>query len=222
MAKLGDFEFPEVGLIDSVDLARRIYDELGGEVSRDGLAMVLDMSPGGGAYGARIGALRLWGLVTGRSVIRLTADGIRAVSSLVNDDGDAVVGKLARSVPLFNEIADRIGDSSVDQRVLAVMLQEITDAEMDEVMRRIAMVERIYGGIKGFLDADSYTDADTDVAVPTSDDRAHGSYSGEPARLRGWIEFRYDDGSLTLRETVENLDVLIGVLESRKRRFMTD
>ena len=47
MAKLGDCDFPEIGLAESVELTRRIYDELGGDVRRDGLAIVLGMSPAG-------------------------------------------------------------------------------------------------------------------------------------------------------------------------------
>ena len=53
---------------------------------------------------------------------------------------------LAGSVPLFNELHDRLGDSGVDQSVLAAMLQEITGAEMENVMYRVALIERIFGG----------------------------------------------------------------------------
>lgn len=211
MAKLGDFEFPEVGLQDSIELARRIYQELGGEVRRDGLAMILDMSPIGGAYGARIGALRMWGLATGRSVIRLTRDAERLVSSPNPIEESALTRKLARSVPLFNELNGRIGDTSLDQRVLSVMMQEITGAEIEDVARRVAMVERIYGGIQGVFDAnfdEEWTSKDHNLATPETNQ--------DMTLPKGWVEFKYDDGTLRLRESSENLDVLIGVLEARK------
>ena len=222
MAKLGDFEFPEVGLTESVELARRIQEELSGEVRRDGLAIILDMSPSGGAYGARIGALRMWGLATGRSVIKLTNDAVRAVSAADPSSETRILAKLARSVPLFNEIHERIGDSAVDQRVLAVMLQEITGAEMDEIMRRTAMIERIFTAIREFYAID-------DAEIPTESQRdstglersREGSFD-LPELREGWIDFKYDDGNLRLKETIENLDVLIAVLESRKRKFEAD
>ena len=211
MAKLSDFEFPEVGLPDSVELARRIHEELGGEVRRDGLAMILDMSPTGGAYGARIGALRMWGLATGRSVIRLTRDAERLISTTNPIEEAALMRKLARSVPFFNELNDRIGDASLDQRILSVMMQEITGAEMEEVARRVALVERIYGGIQGVGDANADEEwAREDHDLPTVE-------SDRDAELpKGWMEFKYDDGALRLRESIENLDVLMGVLKARK------
>ena len=35
----------------------------------------------------------------------------------------------------------------------------------------------------------------------------------------GWMEFRYDDGALRMRETAANLDMLIATLESRRDRL---
>ena len=216
MAKLGDFEFPEVGLVDSVALARRIHEDLGGEVRRDALAMVLDMSPSGGAYGARIGALRMWGLATGRSVIRLTGDGVRVVSARGEGEEMEMMRKLSRSVPLFNDLEARIGDGKVDQRVLAVLLQEVTGAEIGDVMRRMPMVERIYGAIRNFLEGFNDEDWDEDARDTAETGRPDEGISEVSALPKGWMEFRYDDGTLRLRESPENLDVLIGVLESRK------
>ena len=213
MAKLGDFEFPEVSLTESVDLARRIYEELGGEVRRDGLAVVLDMSPIGGAFGAKIGALRLWNLATGRSIIKLTSDAVRAVNVPDAAPKRPILTKLASSVPLFNELNDRLGDSGVDQRVLTVMLQDITGAEMDDIARRVAMVERIFGGIHALLIENSAQNGDS------SAHNRQNALNRNDALPQGWIELRYDDGSLKLRETIENLDVLVGVLEARKRRI---
>ena len=216
MAKLGDFEFPEVGLVDSVALARRIHEDLGGEVRRDALAIVLDMSPSGGAYGARIGALRMWGLATGRSVIRLTGDGVRVVSARGEGEEMEMMRKLSRSVPLFNDLEARIGDGKVDQRVLAVLLQEVTGAEIGDVMRRMPMVERIYGAIRNFLEGFNDEDWDEDARDTAETGRPDEGISEVSALPKGWMEFRYDDGTLRLRESQENLDVLIGVLESRK------
>lgn len=217
MAKLGQREFPEIPLDESVDLARRIHDDLAGEVRRDGLAIVLGMSPTGGAFGARVSALRMWGLATGRSLIALTDQGVKIANCDDIHQEIDLLRSVATSVPLFNELHEKIGDSNVDQSVLAVTLQEITGAEMHEVTRRVAMIERIFGGIKDLLGTES-------------DDFAHGSDEPqasftiqEPEPLQpGWIEFRYDDGALRMRETVENLDVLIGTLETRRNRLIDE
>ena len=215
MAKIEQFEFPEIPLTETIDLARRIFEDLGGEVRRDGLAIVLGMSPTGGAFAARISALRLWGLATGRSLIRLTPDAVQLFSTISATEKTALIRKLAAAVPLFNELHQRIGESSIDQSVFAVTLQEITDAEMNDVVRRVALVERIFAGILGLLNEspDEETDSSLEDQSPTE--------TPETAELPpGWIEFRYDDGALRMRETIENLDVLIGTLETRRNRLM--
>ena len=211
MAKLGDYEFPEIGLTESVELTRRIYDELRGEVRRDTLAMVLKMSPAGGAFANRISALRIWGLATGRSSIELTHTGER-ISSPTSPEAEArVMRSLAASIPLFNDIYDRTGDSSVDQSVLAAILQEITGAKMDEIIQRVAVIERIFEGIRRYLNETDHYQTEKNAMLQTGT-----NIENLP---EGWMEFRYDDGALRMRETAANLDMLIATLESRRDRL---
>ncbi len=221
MAKLGNSEFPEVGLSESVELARRIHDELGGEVRREGLAIVLGMSPNGGAYGARIGALRMWGLATGRSLLRLTNDGLDAASVELTIEKSDVVRKLAASIPLFNELHQRIGTNNVDQNVLTALLREITGAETTEVLRRVGMVERIYRGIRPLFDAPHVaTDAERSDALGSDVQARNGQTASQDPLPPDWMEFRYADGAMRMKETVENLDVLISIAEARRRRLL--
>ncbi len=217
MPKLGQREFPEIPLEESVDLARRIHHELAGVVRRDGLAIVLGMSPNGGAFGARVSALRMWGLASGRSTISLTELGTRIATCTNPYQEIEFMRDLAASVPLFNELHDKIGDASVDQSILAVMLQEITGAEMNEVARRVVMIDRIFTGIRTFLDSESARSYQHSIQQRSSTETGQAT----PLPL-GWIEFRYDDGALRLRETVENLEVLIGTLESRRNRLIDE
>ena len=211
MAKLGDYEFPEIGLAESIELTRRIYDELGGEVRRDGLAMVLGMSPAGGAFGARVGALRIWGLVTGRGMIELSAAGVRVSSPPSSSEELQVMRRLAASVPLFNELHKRIGDSGVDQSVLAAMLREITGVGMDEVVRRVAVIDRIFEGIREYLGTSPDDGAEQNAIARSGIDGG--------CLPKGWMEFRYEDGALRMRETAANLDMLIATLEARRDRL---
>lgn len=211
MAKLGDYEFPEIGLTESVELTRRIYDELRGEVRRDALAMVLGMSPAGGAFSARVSALRIWGLATGGGSIELTHAGER-ISSPTSPEAEARVKRsLATAVPLFNHLYDRIGDSSVEQSVLAAILQEITGAEMSEIVQRVAVIERIFEGIHPYLSEFDDLQAENNAML-----RTRSNIENLP---EGWMEFRYDDGALRMRETPANLDMLIATLESRRDRL---
>lgn len=211
MARLGEYEFPEIGLTESVELARRIYDELRGEVRRDALAIVLGMSPSGGAFSARVSALRIWGLATGGGSIELTHYGERISSPTSPEVEVRVMRNLAASVPLFNDIYDRTSDSSVDQSVLAAILQEITGAEMDEIIQRVPVIERIFEGIRRHLNAAHEFQTEKNAML-----RSDNNIQDLP---EGWMEFRYEDGALRMRETVANLDMLIATLQSRRHRL---
>ena len=215
MAKISTFEYPEIGLHESVELARRIYDDLGGDIRRDGLAIVLGMSPTGGAFGTRINALRMWGLVERRGDLKLTKQGIQISTPTSPAEELDAMRKLAASVPLFNELHVRLGDANVDQNVLTVVLQEITGVELHEVMRRVPIIERIFNSIRGLLNESQ------DYIAPESD-QSEATTTDTGPLPKGWIEFRYEDGALRMRETVTNLDVLIGTLESRRDRLINN
>jgi len=144
MAKLGDYEFPEIGLIESIELGKKIAREFAGEVSRQGLARSLDMSERGGAYSARLGALRMWGVAGGRSRVRVTRDGLRAVTPLSAKESENARVALARNVSLFVEMSTRLGDDPYESDRLAVLLEELSGADRTEVARRLALIDRIF------------------------------------------------------------------------------
>ncbi len=151
MAKLGDYEFPEIGLVESIDLGKKIAREFAGEVSRQGLARSLGMSERGGAFSARLGALRMWGVAGGRSRVRVTRDGLRAVTPLSAKESEDARAALARNVSLFSEMASRLGEDPYAADRLAVLLEELSGADRTEVARRLPMIDRIFSEVRPYL-----------------------------------------------------------------------
>jgi hypothetical protein len=151
MAKLGDYEFPEIGLVESIELGQKIAREFAGEVSRQGLARSLGMSERGGAFSARLGALRMWGVAGGRSRVRVTRDGLRAVTPLSAKESEDARVALARNVSLFVEMSTRLGDDPYESERLAVLLEELSGADRTEVARRLALIDRIFSEARSFL-----------------------------------------------------------------------
>ncbi|MDP6667173.1 MAG: hypothetical protein QF357_07200 [Dehalococcoidia bacterium] len=151
MAKLGDYAFPEIGLVESIELGQKIAREFAGEVSRQGLARSLGMSERGGAFSARLGALRLWGVAGGRSRVRVTRDGLRAVTPLSAKESEDARASLARNVSIFVEMAGRLGDDPYDSERLAVLLEELSGADRTEVARRLALIDRIFNEARPYL-----------------------------------------------------------------------
>ena len=142
MAKLGDYEFPEIGLGESIELGKKIAREFAGEVSRQGLARSLGMSQRGGAFSARLGALRMWGVAGGRSRVRVTRDGLRAVTPLSAKESEDARTALARNVALFVEMSARLGDDPYEPDRLAVLLEELSGADRTDVTRRLALIDQ--------------------------------------------------------------------------------
>lgn len=151
MAKLGDHEYPEIGLVESIDLGQKIAREFAGEVSRQGLARSLGMSERGGAFSARLGALRLWGVAGGRSRVRVTRDGLRAVTPLSAKESEDARSALASNVVLFVEMSTRIGEGPYTPDRLAVLLEELSGANRTEVARRLPLIDRIFSEARPFL-----------------------------------------------------------------------
>jgi len=167
MAKLGDYEFPEIGLVESIELGKKIAREFAGEVSRQGLARSLGMSERGGAFSARLGALRMWGVAGGRSRVRVTRDGLRAVTPLSAKESESAREALARNVSLFVEMSSRLGDNPYESDRLAVLLEELSGADRTEVARRLALIDRIFSEARPHLPK---LDSDPKQAVnPASD-----------------------------------------------------
>lgn len=231
MATLGKNEFPEITLSASIELARRIHEELHGEVRRDALAHLTGMSPSGGAFAARIAALRIWKLATGRSIIRLTQQGQQISSTTEPELKIRLMNELAQSVPMFNELNQRLQGNPIDQNILAAILRENTNAEMTEIIRRTPLIERIFNEIRPLLNQNTHPTNPSSNPAQTQP-QTHQYTENQPnthdhppinpvsdTTSQGWIKLTFDNGAISLQETPENIEIMIQALASRKRQL---
>ncbi len=151
MGKLSLYEYPDASLNDSLAIGRRIAREFMGSVSRSTLAEALQMSDRGGGFGARLGALRIWGIAEGRGTIRLTRNGLRAVNPLTPEESSMARRDLASSVPLFTELAARLDGLPPDRARLALIIEDITGANRMEIERRLQVVARVFEDVLPLL-----------------------------------------------------------------------
>jgi hypothetical protein len=238
LGKLSFYEYPDASLNDSLAIGRRIAREFMGSVSRATLASALQMSDRGGGFGARIGAMRIWGLAEGRGTIRLTRNGLRAVNPLTPEESSMARRDLATSVPLFMEIAGRLDGLPPDRARMALLLEDITGASRMDIERRLAVVARVFedvlpllppavgsrssweseqsstppgssaGSGLGFLDIPGLLDE----GLPTpAEMTAAPEDIGEPR-----IEVVFPGGRISLPESIASLDVIIQVLQERR------
>ncbi|MDP6057037.1 MAG: hypothetical protein QGF24_09725 [Dehalococcoidia bacterium] len=246
MAKLGAYEFPEIGLVESIDLGKKIAREFAGEVSRQGLARSLGMSERGGAFSARLGALRMWGVVGGRSRIRVTRDGLRAVTPLSEKESEDAKIHLARHVALFTEMSSRFGELPYTPDRFAVLLEELTGADRTEVARRLALIDRIFSEARPYLPKETTvqaaqsapqlegdpaesvsneigsTDSAGSINFANADASEAQTLNASETLVRSTIignriELGLPDGKLSLPETLANLDAALTVLWARRQ-----
>lgn len=151
MARLGSYEYPDVGLLESIELGRKVAREFAGEVSRHGLARSLGMAERGGAFAARIGALRMWGIASGRGRLRVTRDGLRAVNPLSPQEAESAKRTLAGQVSLFAEMASRMSGEPYDQARLAVLVEEVTGEDRQAVAGKIVQLDRVFSEARPYL-----------------------------------------------------------------------
>lgn len=231
MARLGDWEYPEINLSASIDVARKVTREFSGEVSRTGLARSLGMSERGGAFAARLAALRLWGIATGRSRIRLTRDGFRATNPNSASEAESALRQLARSVPLLVELGKRAPHSAAGPESLAVFVEEITGAGQEDVNQAITTVDRLFREVRQYLDdsVESYAEheyygrrerqgaGESERRNERDADSNSISPSARQADTGGRVELSIPGSSLSLPESIENLDLALTVLMARRR-----
>ena len=243
MATLGKYQFPEIGLSESIELGKKIVREFAGEVSRQGLARSLDMSQRGGAFSARLNALRLWGVGTGRSRVRVTQDGLSAVAPLSANEGHRARMTLARNVLLFVEVSNRLGDEPYGIERLGVLLEELSGAGRVNVARRLTMIDRIFTEARPYLSLDNsgYSAEESQAVSSISsnhsdesdplEDRENLRYTDNSTVIEGRrdtgvhsqrIELVLPDGNVSLPETVGNIDAALAVLWARRQLVVAE
>ena len=193
MARLGEYEYPEIGLLESIDLGKKISREFAGEVSRHGLARSLGMAERGGAFAARIGALRMWGIANGRSRLRVSRNGLRAVNPLSPQEADHAKRELASHVSLFAEMASRMSAGPYDQARLAVLVEEITGEDRPGVARRIVALDRVFSEVRSLLtkrtayaqNASSNPGTDSNIEDPIEPVQGQPIYRSEDVMAAG-------------------------------------
>lgn len=226
MAKLGNAEYPDIGLLECLHTARTIQLDFGGEIKRGGLAHVLGMAGTGGAFAARLGSMRMWGIVDGRSNLRLTDAANRAVGSGNVGIEAAGTSALARNVPLFNDLHARLQPGASDKAVLAAAVQELTDAPMPDVASKLPQIERLFNEVRRYMElpeadrVQSVQNANAASVGPIENHTACERKSIRDAEPVASMKLSFDGGEMVMDETPDNIDLFITALVTRKRNLV--
>ena len=230
VARLGEYEYPEIELNEAIDIGRRIARQFGGSISRSNLAASLGMSERGGRFAVVVGGLRLWGIAEGRSTLRVTRPGLRASSPVDVNESAELRTTLSRRIPLFNEIASRIRYEAIDPGNLTFVIEEITRATRAEVQQRQPALERTLRDVMPYLRQPGPIQATSSIEAAAvgagSQSESPGDSPGNPAgnlarglvgQGSGRIRLSYPGGELDLEESRASLDSAIALLQERQK-----
>ncbi len=220
MARLGEYEYPEIELNEAIDVGRRIARQFGGSISRSSLAESLGMSERGGRFAVVVGGLRLWGVAEGRSTLRVTRPGLQASSPVDADEAAAIRTNLSGRIPLFNEIASRIRHEAIDPGNLTLVIEEITGAARAEVQQRQPALERTLRDVMLYLRQSSSAEPPSMLEPTLAGPGTQAEARSDSARTlvgqgSGRIRLSYPGGELDLEESAASLDSAITLLQER-------
>ena len=163
VGKLGrpEWFYPDLTLAEAIDLVRRIF-EVGGHISRSGLAKLEKIDPRGAGLASRVNDLTAYGLVKENDELEVTPLAQEIIQGYAAKAWDAFL-----SVPLYAKLHERLkGKEPLDKVVLENILYEITKADSDSISRRAMRLKNNY------MEALSYfsggTPMDTKGAMPPS------------------------------------------------------
>jgi hypothetical protein len=214
LARLGAYEYPEIGLFEAISIGKRISQDFGGSISRAHLAEVLGMSERGGRFSVVLGGLRMWRIAEGRGNIRVTQLGLRSASPVSSHESAETTAELARSVDLFNELQARLGTSFSDSAALILVLEELTGESRMEVSQRISTIEKalkeLPAGAAASLERSlSNPDPATSESKPSPE---------SPSPELGRLKLSFSGGTVDLEESPAAIAMVIQLLEDRRRR----
>src|SRR5438552_319841 len=149
MAKLGQYDYPDVRIGRVLDVVTRLCQPpYKGGISRTGLGEMLELNVKGGGFAGLIASLKDYGLVEGREQLMVTDLGKRAVVGS-GEEREQARARAFLNVALFKELFERTGPTIPDGDNFLILLKEVTKDDPLKVNSQARDVLGVYSdGIK--------------------------------------------------------------------------
>ncbi len=217
MAKLGPYSYPDIRFGDALAIAERIATKFKGTVSVKGLAWELGMAENSGTLFAKVAALRDFGLLDGRGELRISALARRIIQPVSTEEGRAARAEAFQRVELLRQLYARFNGELPDDMGLLVVLEELTRASREDIVRRVALIQ------KHLTDAIRVMGRQADVAKNTEDSIKNKnilSTSDAVEAPDGALTVTAAGRQLSVPMSPEYIDVAVSLLEAIKRELI--
>jgi len=161
-------------LTEAIELARKVVD-VGGHISRSGLAKIENIDPRGGGLASRVRDLLAYGFIEENGELQVTPLAKEVVASDVNKAWQAFL-----NIPLYVQMDERLkGKEPLDKVVLQNILYEITKADNESISRRAARLKNNY------MEALSYFSGGKQAGAQALDSRLTRRTNGQQVQQLG-------------------------------------
>ena len=143
MAKLGEFEIPEITLNKCLEACSVINMQKTHAIGRIAFSELLQMSSRGGQFSKLINSCKNWGVIEGRDLYSLTELGINALNPLNSTDLISKKRNLILNVPFYSALFLNYPNLNSADTTLLQTIEEISGVDrfvsikFENIIRRV-------------------------------------------------------------------------------------
>ena len=172
MAKIGNYNIPEITLDKCINVCNIINSTKDRSMSRLELSMLINMSARGGQYSKLINSCKSWGLIDGREYYTVTQLGIKVLNPANSNELIISKKELILSNSFFYQLYTKYPNIEHSETSLLQSIEEITGSDRsisikyENLLRKILF--EINPLVKSSFDLNSENNIEVDKELPNN------------------------------------------------------
>ena len=170
MAKLGNYNIPEITLNKCINVCNIINSNKDRSMSRLELSVLINMSARGGQYSKLINSCKSWGLIDGREFYTITPLAVKVLNPANSNELIISKKELILSNSFFNQLYRKFPNIQHSETSLLQSIEEITGADRSSSIKYENLLRKILFEInpivKSTLDFNIENNNQVDKEVP--------------------------------------------------------
>ena len=215
MGTIGNYKYPGILLNRAIEIVKIINHDFGGTINRSALASKLNMSAVGGQFSMVINGCKEWKLIEGRSVIKLTENGVIVANPRNLEENQIVKDTIVRSVLFFEEFLKNFPRFDIRDPNFHVYLEEISGANRAEIDPQYKFLRLLFEEITNIVDKRNLFLKPKNLFEVNSDNSSLNNEIKEEG-LENYIQITFRDVDVKLPDTKESIEAIISLLKAHK------
>ena len=143
MAKLGNYNIPEITLNKCINVCNIINSNKDRSMSRLELSVLINMSARGGQYSKLINSCKSWGLIDGREFYTITPLAVKVLNPANSNELIISKKELILSNSFFNQLYRKFPNIQHSETSLLQSIEEITGADRSSSIKYENLLRKI-------------------------------------------------------------------------------